>query len=198
MDAMRPKEEDSDAEMLNETEQFIEIIDAVEKDRKESQSSEVATQSSGIEITVQRPSVSEVVVEDAFEEVIHNTEKKLDEDTISIFAGVGDDTKVDYQAGEKVSEYSLYKKVGDNENDIAGNYQIVDQGVIVSKRNEDNISVISFAVSVDGDNAALQSLTINDIKEASDNDDEEEDDDDDDGGDSVKTMTGGEDNNKII
>ena len=139
MDAMRPKEEgdlkDSDGEMLNETEQFIEKIDAVEKDRKESQSSvdavendrkmsqnsEVAAQSSGIEITVQRPSVSEAVVEDtrdvvddnAFEGVVHNSEKKLDEDTISIFAGVGDDTKVDYEAGEKVSEYSLYKKVGD-------------------------------------------------------------------------------------
>jgi len=66
---------------------------------------------------------------------------EADEDSVSIFAGIGEDSKVDYQAGEKVSEFVLYKKLGDDEDDIVGNYQIVDQGVIVSKKNADNISV---------------------------------------------------------
>ena len=303
-------------EMLNETEQFIEKIEAVEKDRKESQSSVAATEtpdieitetisiaeSSGVEIFVQRPSVTENDVDDDVksiksvngdpENVIDDdsksieslreednislkldkeedtqsiksiksikstnvetdttsiksikdedtqsvksiksnievdttsiksmkdedtqsvksivsiksnadddtksiksfTDKAVDEDSISIFAGLGEDTKVDYQAGEKVSEFVLYKKLGDDEEDIVGNYQIVDQGVIVSKKNADNISVLSFAVTEAGDNVSLQSVTI----EKKDEDNEEEDDggvDDDCDGDSVKTLTEGE------
>lgn len=309
-------EEGAGGEMLNETEQFIEKIEAVEKDRKESQSSvavadtpdieivevtETASiaESSGVEIFVQRPSVTENDVEDdvksikSVKEDLENTkedvdedsksiksmteeedtrsiksiksitqsvreednislkldkeedtqsvksirsikstnveadttsiksvkdedtqsvksitsikssadddtrsiksfsEKVPDEDSISIFAGLGEDTKVDYQAGEKVSEFVLYKKLGDDEDDIVGNYQIVDQGVIVSKKNADNISVLSFAVTEAGDNASLRSVTI----EKKDEDDDEEDDggvDDDCDGDSVKTLTEGE------
>ena len=316
-------------EMLNETEQFIEKIEAVEKDRKESQSSVAAAEtpdieilevtetssiaeSSGVEIFVQRPSVtendvdddvksiksvkgdSEIIQEDANDEdsksnkslkeednislkfdkdedtqsvksikstksikSIKSTNVETDttsiksikdedtqsvksiksiievdttsiksmkdedtqsvksivsiksnpdddaksiksfndtvveEDSVSIFAGVGEDTKVDYQAGEKVSEFVLYKKLGDDEEDIVGNYQIVDQGVIVSKKNADNISVLSFAVTEAGDNVSLRSVTI----EKKDEDNEEDDDggvDDDCDGDSVKTLTEGE------
>ena len=319
--------EEGAGEMLNETEQFIEKIEAVEKDRKESQSSvavadtpdieivevtETASiaESSGVEIFVQRPSVTENDVEDdvksikSAKEDLENvredgdedsksiksmteeedtrsiksiksitqsireednislkldkeedtqsvksiksikstnveadttsiksvkdedtqsvrsiksiksvkgedtqsikssadddtrsiksfSEKVPDEDSISIFAGLGEDTKVDYQAGEKVSEFVLYKKLGDDEEDIVGNYQIVDQGVIVSKKNADNISVLSFAVTEAGDNVSLRSVTI----EKKDEDDDEEDDggvDDDCDGDSVKTLTEGE------
>ena len=67
MDAMKPKTEESEeteAGMLNETEQFIEKIEAVEKDRKESQSSETVPAPSGIEIVVQRPSISEGITEE--------------------------------------------------------------------------------------------------------------------------------------
>ena len=319
--------EEGAGEMLNETEQFIEKIEAVEKDRKESQSSvavadtpdieivevtETASiaESSGVEIFVQRPSVTENDVEDdvksikSAKEDLENvredgdedsksiksmteeedtrsiksiksitqsireednislkldkeedtqsvksiksikstnveadttsiksvkdedtqsvrsiksiksvkgedtqsikssadddtrsiksfSEKVPDEDSISIFAGLGEDTKVDYQAGEKVSEFVLYKKLGDDEEDIVGNYQIVDQGVIVSKKNADNISVLSFAVTEAGDNVSLRSVTI----EKKDEEDDEEDDggvDDDCDGDSVKTLTEGE------
>ena len=207
MDAMKPKAEDEEGgPMLNETEQFIEKIEAVEKDRKESQSSVVAS-STGVEIHVQRPSVSEEAADvheddEAFaneEEVIEET-KVPDEDTISIFAGVGDDTKVEYEAGERVSEYSLYKKVGDDDDDILGNYQIVDQGVIVSKKNEDNISVMSFSVHDDGDNVSLRSITM--TRDADDNaataDDDQEEEDDDDDGDSVKTLTEGEKSDKHL
>ena len=310
--------EEGPGEMLNETEQFIEKIEAVEKDRKESQSSvavadtpdieivevtETAAiaESSGVEIFVQRPSVTENDVEDdvksikSAKEDLDNvqkdgeedsksiksmtekeedtrsiqsiksitpsvtqednislkldkeedtqsvksiksvkstnveadttsiksiidedtqsvksigsikssadddtqslksfTEKVTDEDSISIFAGIGEDTKVDYQAGEKVSEFVLYKKLGDDEEDIVGNYQIVDQGVIVSKKNADNISVLSFAVTEAGDNVSLRSVTID--KKEEDNDDEENGGgvDDDCDGDSVKTLTEGE------
>ena len=310
------QEAEEAGEMLNETEQFIEKIEAVEKDRKESQSSVAATEtpdieitetssiaeSSGVEIFVQRPSVTENDVDDDVksikslngdsENVIDDdsksieslreednislkldkeedtqsiksiksikstnvetdttsiksikdedtqsvksiksiievdttsiksmkdedthsvksivsiksnadddtksiksfTDKAVDEDSISIFAGLGEDTKVDYQAGEKVSEFVLYKKLGDDEEDIVGNYQIVDQGVIVSKKNADNISVLSFAVTEAGDNVSLRSVTI----ENKDEDNEEEDDggvDDDCDGDSVKTLTEGE------
>ena len=310
--------EEEAGEMLNETEQFIEKIEAVEKDRKESQSSVAVAEtpdieivevtetaaiaeSSGVEIFVQRPSVTENDVEDDVNSIksakedldnvqeddeedsksiksmkeeeedarsIHSinsitpsvtqednislkldkeedtqsvksiksikstnveadttsiksfkdedtqsvksivsikssadddtksiksfTEKVPDEDSISIFAGIGEDTKVDYQAGEKVSEFVLYKKLGDDEDDIVGNYQIVDQGVIVSKKNADNISVLSFAVTEAGDNVSLRSVTIE--KKDEDNDDEENDGgvDDDCDGDSVKTLTEGE------
>ena len=227
-------------EMLNETEQFIEKIEAVEKDRKESQSSvaasaqseaaaeevtvevavsEVGAETSGIEIIVQRPSISmegaeeeeqeageedtqdvmeeekEVVEEEAIEEEV---KKPVDEDTVSIFAGIGEDSKVEYEAGEKVSEFLLYKKVGEDDDDIVGNYQIVDQGVIVSKRNEDNISVLSFSVAEQGDTASLRSVTIANTEDKGE-EQEEEDVDDDCDGDSVKTLTEGEeDNNKHL
>lgn len=308
--------EEGAGEMLNETEQFIEKIEAVEKDRKESQSSVAVAEtpdieivevtetaaiaeSSGVEIFVQRPSVTDNDVEDdvksiksAKEDNVQEdgeedsksiksmaeeeedtrsiksiksvtpsvtqednislkldkeedtqsvksiksiqstnveadstsiksikdedtqsvksigsiksradddtqsiksfTEKVPDEDSISIFAGIGEDTKVDYQAGEKVSEFVLYKKLGDDEDDIVGNYQIVDQGVIVSKKNADNISVLSFAVTEAGDNVSLRSVTI---EKKDENDDDEENDggvDDDCDGDSVKTLTEGE------
>ena len=71
MDAMKPKTEESEeaAGMLNETEQFIEKIEAVEKDRKESQSSETVPAPSGIEIIVQRPSMSEGITEEENKEV---------------------------------------------------------------------------------------------------------------------------------
>ena len=70
MDAMKPKTEESEeAGMLNETEQFIEKIEAVEKDRKESQSSETVPAPSGIEIIVQRPSISEGISEEEDKEV---------------------------------------------------------------------------------------------------------------------------------
>ena len=115
---------------------------------------------------------------------------EADEDSVSIFAGIGEDSKVDYQAGEKVSEFVLYKKFGEDEEDIVGNYQIVDQGVIVSKRNADNISVLSFAVTEAGDNVSLRSVTIE--KKEGDDDEEEEGVDDDCDGDSVKTLTEGE------
>jgi len=207
MDAMKPKgNEDEDnieesGTMLNETEQFIEKIDAVEKDRKESQSS-VTASSTGVEIHVQRPSISEetedVNDEDAFanEEAVIAESKVPDEDTISIFAGIGEDSKVEYEAGERVSEYSLYKKVGDDDDDILGNYQIVDQGVIVSKKNEDNISVMSFSVHDDGDNVSLSSITL--AKEADNIDEEDQEEEDDDDGDSVKTLTEGEKSDKHL
>ena len=225
-------------EMLNETEQFIEKIEAVEKDRKESQSSvaasaqseaaaeevtvevavsEVGAETSGIEIIVQRPSISmegaeaeeqeageEDVTQDVTEDVMEEVEeaieeevkKPVDEDTVSIFAGIGEDSKVEYEAGEKVSEFLLYKKVGEDDDDIVGNYQIVDQGVIVSKRNEDDISVLSFSVAEQGDTASLRSVTIANTE---DREEEEEDVDDDCDGDSVKTLTEGEeDNNKHL
>ena len=223
-------------EMLNETEQFIEKIEAVEKDRKESQSSvaasaqseaaaeevtvevamsEVGAGTSGIEIIVQRPSISqegaeeeevaeEDVIEDVTEEVDEAVEDEVknpvDEDTVSIFAGIGEDSKVEYEAGEKVSEFLLYKKVGEDEEDIVGNYQIVDQGVIVSKRNEDDISVLSFSVAEDGDTASLRSVTIANTEDKQEEEEEEEDGVDDDcDGDSVKTLTEGEeDNNKHL
>ena len=227
-------------EMLNETEQFIEKIEAVEKDRKESQSSvaasaqseaaaedevtvvvqevsEVGAGTSGIEIIVQRPSISqegaeaeeqeageEVVIEDVTEEVDEAVEDEVknpvDEDTVSIFAGIGEDSKVEYEAGEKVSEFLLYKKVGEDEEDIVGNYQIVDQGVIVSKRNEDDISVLSFSVAEEGDTASLRSVTIANTEDKEEQEEEEEDGVDDDcDGDSVKTLTEGEeDNNKHL
>ena len=38
------------------------------------------------------------------------TEKTQDEDTVSIFAGIGEDSKTTFQAGEVATEYSLYKK----------------------------------------------------------------------------------------
>ena len=226
-------------EMLNETEQFIEKIEAVEKDRKESQSSvaasaqseaaaeevtvevavsEVGAETSGIEIIVQRPSISmegaeeeeqeageEDVTQDVTEDVMEEVEeaieeevkKPVDEDTVSIFAGIGEDSKVEYEAGEKVSEFLLYKKVGEDDDDIVGNYQIVDQGVIVSKRNEDDISVLSFSVAEQGDTASLRSVTIANTEEREQ--EEEEDVDDDCDGDSVKTLTEGEeDNNKHL
>ena len=53
--------------MLNETEQFIEKIEAVEKDRRESETSEPQhgrESASGIEIIVQRPSFSEEIPEE--------------------------------------------------------------------------------------------------------------------------------------
>ena len=53
--------------MLNETEQFIEKIEAVEKDRRESETSEPQhgrDSASGIEIIVQRPSFSEEIPEE--------------------------------------------------------------------------------------------------------------------------------------
>ena len=207
MDAMKPKgNEDEDnieesGTMLNETEQFIEKIDAVEKDRKESQSS-VTASSTGVEIHVQRPSISEetedVNDEDAFanEEAVIAESKVPDEDTISIFAGIGEDSKVEYEAGERVSEYSLYKKIGDDDDDILGNYQIVDQGVIVSKKNEDNISVMSFSVHDDGDNVSLSSITL--AKEADNIDEEDQEEEDDDDGDSIKTLTEGEKSDKHL
>ena len=227
-------------EMLNETEQFIEKIEAVEKDRKESQSSvaasaqseaaaeevtvlvqevtEVGAGTSGIEIIVQRPSISqegagaeeqeageEDVIEDVTEEVDEAVEDEVknpvDEDTVSIFAGIGEDSKVEYEAGEKVSEFLLYKKVGEDEEDIVGNYQIVDQGVIVSKRNEDDISVLSFSVAEEGDTASLRSVTIANTEDKEEQEEEEEEDgvDDDCDGDSVKTLTEAEeDNNKHL
>ena len=227
-------------EMLNETEQFIEKIEAVEKDRKESQSSvaasaqseaaaeevtvevamsEVGAGTSGIEIIVQRPSISqegagaeegesgeEDVIEDVTEEVDEAVEDEVknpvDEDTVSIFAGIGEDSKVEYEAGEKVSEFLLYKKVGEDEEDIVGNYQIVDQGVIVSKRNEDDISVLSFSVAEEGDTASLRSVTIANTEDKQEEEQEEEEEDgvdDDCDGDSVKTLTEGEeDNNKHL
>ena len=78
-----------------------------------------------------------------------------------------------------------------------GNYQIVDQGVIVSKRNEDNISVLSFSVAEQGDTASLRSVTIANTEDREEQ--EEEDVDDDCDGDSVKTLTEGEeDNNKHL
>ena len=225
-------------EMLNETEQFIEKIEAVEKDRKESQSSvaasaqseaaaeevtvlvqevsEVGAGTSGIEIIVQRPSISqegagaeeeeageEEVIEDVTEEVDEAVEDEVknpvDEDTVSIFAGIGEDSKVEYEAGEKVSEFLLYKKVGEDEEDIVGNYQIVDQGVIVSKRNEDDISVLSFSVAEEGDTASLRSVTIANTEDKEELEEEEDGVDDDCDGDSVKTLTEGEeDNNKHL
>ena len=227
-------------EMLNETEQFIEKIEAVEKDRKESQSSvaasaqseaaaedevtvvvqevsEVGAGTSGIEIIVQRPSISqegaeaeeqeageedviEDVTEDVDEVVEDEVKKPVDEDTVSIFAGIGEDSKVEYEAGEKVSEFLLYKKVGEDEEDIVGNYQIVDQGVIVSKRNEDDISVLSFSVAEEGDTASLRSVTIANTEDKEEQEEEEEDGVDDDcDGDSVKTLTEGEeDSNKHL
>ena len=227
-------------EMLNETEQFIEKIEAVEKDRKESQSSvaasaqseaaaeevtvevavsEVGAETSGIEIIVQRPSISmegaeeeeqeageedvtqdvtEDVMEEAEEAIEEEVKKPVDEDTVSIFAGIGEDSKVEYEAGEKVSEFLLYKKVGEDDDDIVGNYQIVDQGVIVSKRNEDDISVLSFSVAEQGDTASLRSVTIANTEDKGE-EEEEEDVDDDCDGDSVKTLTEGEeDNNKHL
>ena len=109
---------------------------------------------------------------------------------MSIFAGVEDTDNVVYEAGERVSEYSLYKRVGDDDDDdIVGNYQIVDQGVIVSKKNEDNISVMSFSVQEEGDNVSLRSVTI--TKDGVKVDSEAEDDYNDDA-DSVKTLTEGE------
>ena len=120
-------------------------------------------------------------------EDIVESKAAADEDTVSIFAGVGDTDNVVYEAGERVSEFSLYKRVGDD--DIVGNYQIVDQGVIVSKKNEDNISVMSFSVQEEGDNVSLRSVTI--TKDEVRADSEAEDDYNDDA-DSVKTLTGGE------
>merc|ERR1711949_40208 len=99
---------------------------------------EVGAGTSGIEIIVQRPSISqegpeaeeqeageEAVIEDVTEEVDEAVEEEVknpvDEDTVSIFAGIGEDSKVEYEAGEKVSEFLLYKKVGEDEEDIVGN-----------------------------------------------------------------------------
>ena len=99
--------EEGAGEMLNETEQFIEKIEAVEKDRKESQSSvavadtpdieivevtETASiaESSGVEIFVQRPSVTENDVEDdvksikSAKEDLENVREDGDEDSKSI------------------------------------------------------------------------------------------------------------------
>ena len=153
--------------------------------------SEVGAGTSGIEIIVQRPSISqegagaeeeevaeEDVIEDVTEEVDEAVEDEVknpvDEDTVSIFAGIGEDSKVEYEAGEKVSEFLLYKKVGEDEEDIVGNYQIVDQGVIVSKRNEDDISVLSFSVAEEGDTASLRSVTIANTEDKQEEEEEEE------------------------
>ena len=213
-------------EILNETEQFIEKLEAVERDRKESEVSEAEeageagkeaeTQSvvAAVEIIVRRPSEQAETTEevgqveagqeealkeevghedDVFEIVDHNTvdnEEAVeaveapDEDSISIFAGVGADSTV-IEGGEVASEFTLYRR----DDDIKGNYHVVEKGVIVSKRNEDNISVLSFSVNEDGENVSLRSVTIE--KDVKKDDVEEEEDDEDDDKDSVKTLTEG-------
>ena len=204
-------------EILNETEQFIEKLEAVERERKESEVEEgkeedTQTVVAAVEIVVQRPSLPseppEIVetegaegVEGAegteegavFEIVDHQVDteetevvKPAEDDTISIFAGVDADSTV-IEGGGVASEFTLYRR----DEDIKGNYHVVEQGVIVSKRNEDNISVLSFSVHEDGDNVNLRSVTIEkDVTAVEDDDDEEEEDDDDTG--SVKTLQGGE------
>ena len=112
--------------------------------------------------------------------------KPAEDDTISIFAGVDADSTV-IEGGAVASEFTLYQR----DDDITGNYHVVEQGVIVSKRNEDNISVLSFSVDQDGDNVSLRSVTIEKEVSAAGDDVEEDDDDDDDAG-SVKTLTEGE------
>ena len=249
-------------EILNETEKFIEKLEAVERDRKESEVSDVGEEVmedvkeevvedvkevetkeaaeeerkeseeaesvvAAVEILVQRPSVQEespgheengqeeasqgesgmeeapkeeasqeearqedAVFEIVDHEAVDNEEEATktrvdDDDTISIFAGIGADSTV-IEGGEVASEFVLYKR----DEDIRGNYHVVDKGVIVSKRNEDNISVLSFSVNEDGDNVGLRSVTI-EKDETGMKDDEDEDDDDDDK-DSVKTLTEGD------
>ena len=101
--------------MLNETEQFIEKIEAVEKDRKESQSSVAAAEtpdieilevtetssiaeSSGVEIFVQRPSV---------------TENDVDDDVKSIKSVKGDSENIQEDANDEDSKSikSLKEKI---------------------------------------------------------------------------------------
>merc|ERR1711936_1254989 len=104
--------------------------------------------------------------------------KEIVEDTQSIFEGVGEDTKTVFEGGEVATEYTLYKK--EEGLDITGNYNIVEQGVIVKMRDEDNISVKSFTVKEDGDNVSLKSVSFNNA-EAKDEDNDDND--------SVKTLT---------
>ena len=237
-------------EILDETEQFIEKLEAVERERKESEVEEAVEKVleveekvleavekveeveekveeegdtpvvAAVEIIVQRPSIPsgppETVETEKTEETegiaeteeteggektdgavfeIVDTEvdteqteevKPAEDDTISIFAGVDADSTV-IEGGAVASEFTLYQR----DDDITGNYHVVEQGVIVSKRNEDNISVLSFSVDQDGDNVSLRSVTIEKEVSAAGDDVEEDDDDDDDAG-SVKTLTEGE------
>ena len=222
-------------EILNETEQFIEKLEAVERERKESEVEEgkeedTQTVVAAVEIVVQRPSLPSEppeIVETEGEEVTEGTDeaegaevaeraegtegavfeivdhqvdteetevvKPAEDDTISIFAGVDADSTV-IEGGGVASEFTLYRK----DEDIKGNYHVVEQGVIVSKRNEDNISVLSFSVNEDGDNVNLRSVTIEkDVTPVEDDEEEDEegDDDDDDTG-SVKTLQGGEEGSR--
>ena len=237
-------------EILDETEQFIEKLEAVERERKESEVEEAVEKVleveekvleavekveeveekveeegdtpvvAAVEIIVQRPSIPsgppETVETEKTEETegiaeteeteggektdgavfeIVDTEvdteqmeevKPAEDDTISIFAGVDADSTV-IEGGAVASEFTLYQR----DDDITGNYHVVEQGVIVSKRNEDNISVLSFSVDQDGDNVSLRSVTIEKEVSAAGDDVEDDDDDDDDAG-SVKTLTEGE------
>ena len=43
--------------------------------------------------------------------------------------------------GERVSEFSLYKRVGDDDDDIVGNYQIVDQARKINTGRQERVDL---------------------------------------------------------
>ena len=160
-----------------ETEETVQTVETVETEGiAETEETEGGEKTDG--------AVFEIVDTEVDTELMEEV-KPAEDDTISIFAGVDADSTV-IEGGAVASEFTLYQR----DDDITGNYHVVEQGVIVSKRNEDNISVLSFSVDQDGDNVSLRSVTIEKEVSAA-GDDVEEDDDDDDTG-SVKTLTEGE------
>eukprot|EP00092_Neocalanus_flemingeri_P006024 GFUD01006492.1.p1 GENE.GFUD01006492.1~~GFUD01006492.1.p1 ORF type:complete len:1066 (-),score=329.83 GFUD01006492.1:50-3049(-) len=130
MDGMKPKdtENEEDQEILDETEQFIEKLDAVERDRKESQDSQISgTQSikASVNILVHQASV--------IEEPEDSYEYKAKDDTCSL-------------AGEEEKEPEVYyRENGYPEEGIKDEDVVSIKSFSMKKTDDDNISIKSFS-----------------------------------------------------